>query len=173
MDNKSKSQNLLILNNIRSCYNVGACIRICDSLNTGVIFQGITPYPIIKNDTRLPYIASKTHLKISKSATESINNVYFNYFATTTEAIEYVKNNNITLYTLETGVKNSYNIFDTNKLRVIRPFALVIGNEKQGVESEYLEFSKACFYIPMLGKNKSLNVSTAAAVALYHLVFNS
>lgn len=169
MDFKTEHQNFLILNNVRSCYNVGACMRVCDSINIGIIFQGITPYPINKKDKRLPYVANKTHLKIKKTATESINNVYFKYFVTPNDTIKYLKKNNIELYTLETNIDNSKNLFN-NKLVVKSPFALVVGNEKRGVDYKYVKSSKACFYIPMLGKNKSLNVSTAAAVAMYQLI---
>lgn len=48
-----------------------------------------------------------------------------------------------------------------------KPICLVLGSERHGVPDSLLERCDGSFHIPMLGQNSSLNVATAAAIALY------
>ena len=50
------------------------------------------------------------------------------------------------------------------------PLALIVGNEVKGVSCKALASADKLVQIPMLGKHKSLNVASAAAVALYAIV---
>ncbi len=168
MEAKKEPQNFLILNNIRSAENVGALFRICDSSNVNLIIQGYSPHPKVERDTRLPYVINKDTQKITKTATESINNVKFSYFESEQDVINFVKSQNLNLYSLEEGKPNSINIF--NNFHVETPFALVVGNEKNGVSDYFLENSKKILCIPMLGTNNSLNVAVCAGIALYKLI---
>jgi len=47
--------------------------------------------------------------------------------------------------------------------------ALVIGDENSGISEEILSQCKKQVHITMFGKNSSMNVSQAAAIALYEL----
>ena len=60
--------------------------------------------------------------------------------------------------------KNAVSLFDIDFTKKI---ALVFGNEKRGVSHEAELLADETFYIPMRGMIQSLNVSVAAAVALY------
>lgn len=168
MEIKNKPQSFLVLNNIRSAENVGACFRICDSCNVSLFLQGITPHPKIEGDTRLPYVCDSDLKKITKTATESINNVEFVYKEKPQEVIDYLALRNVCIYCLETNIKKSKNILTLNS--VYKPFALVVGNENNGIEKCYLDKCEETFFIPMFGKNNSLNVAVSSAVALYKLI---
>lgn len=53
---------------------------------------------------------------------------------------------------------------------VEKPIVLIIGAENRGISAEVLEFvAPAIFHLPLYGKNSSLNVAQAAAIALYHI----
>lgn len=169
MATTAKPHSFLVLNNVRSAFNVGSCFRICDSLNIGLILQGITPYPKVKNDLRLPYVAQNATNKIKKTATESIDNIWFKYFSEATMIINYLNANKVPIYVLENNKTSSKNLF-LNIKSIKKPFALVVGNEVEGVEDSFLNVCKKTVYLPMYGKNKSLNVSSAAAVALYSII---
>lgn len=50
------------------------------------------------------------------------------------------------------------------------PFALIMGNEGQGVRSEILEMTDKNLYIPIKGQAESLNVAVAAGILMFHLL---
>ncbi|MBP7859786.1 hypothetical protein KA001_02410 [Patescibacteria group bacterium] len=169
MDISKTQNNYIVLNNVRSAYNVGSIIRLCDALGFDLILQGITPYPKIEEDTRLPYVQEKITKLLSKTATESINNVNIKYFFWEEDVVMHLDELNIPIYCLETNIKNSVNVFDLEKKDIKTPFALVAGNEVTGVDEFFLSNCAKCFFVPQYGKNKSLNVGFALAVAAYVL----
>lgn len=166
MATRKKKNNFIVLNNVRSAYNVGSIIRLCDALNFDLVLQGITPHPPQKHDKRLPYVQDKTYKLLCKTATESINNVAITYLEKEVDVLNYLKS--ITFYALEEGIKESESVFDFKKTR--SPFALIAGNEVAGVSKYFLSQCEKCLYIPQFGKNKSLNVGFALAVASYTLL---
>jgi len=163
--------NCFILNNIRSVYNVGSFFRIADALGWDLIFQGYTPHPRVKNDTRLPYIIRKDEDQIKKTAVKTFSKIRWNYFNTTLEVLEFLKSHNYNLYSLEEGVNRAVNLFNFKQIK--KPFALTLGNEVSGVEEDFLKKSIAVLNIPMCGTNNSLNVGVSAAVAAYNLHFSA
>jgi tRNA G18 (ribose-2'-O)-methylase SpoU len=46
---------------------------------------------------------------------------------------------------------------------------LVVGHEREGVSRELTSLTDQTIHIPMFGQGKSLNVSVATAIALYHI----
>jgi len=55
-------------------------------------------------------------------------------------------------------------------LKATGKIALVVGNEKYGIDKTVLDMVDGVFHIDMYGKNSSMNVSQASAIALYQLV---
>jgi tRNA G18 (ribose-2'-O)-methylase SpoU len=53
------------------------------------------------------------------------------------------------------------------------PVLLVVGNEQQGVSDFLLQWCHQSIHLPMLGMNTSMNVSFAAAIAVYDLLNKS
>ena len=71
---------IIIAHNIRSTHNVGSIMRSSEGFGVKkIIFSGYTPYPKLKNDSRLPHIAKKIHQQISKTALGAEELVDFSY----------------------------------------------------------------------------------------------
>ena len=161
--------NYIVANNIRSAYNIGSLFRLADSLNMSLILQGISPYPRITNDTRPEYAIEKQENKIKKSAVRTFSYVDYKYFKTTKQTLNFLKKSDICIYSLENDLRAGIDLFSLTNNSIKSPYALVLGNEVEGVSKEFLERSEKILYIPMYGKNNSLNVSVSAGIALYIL----
>ena len=62
-------------------------------------------------------------------------------------------------------------LYDMNLAHLPTPICLVFGSEDMGVPSEVCN-SELCFTIPQPGVLRSLNVSSAASIAMWHTVCN-
>lgn len=164
--NASAREIILILDNIRSAHNVGAILRSADVFGVKRAYCcGITPHPQQEGDERLPYIASRAHKMIAKTALGAEHTVKTSHFTTTKRAVAVAKQAKYHIYALEQA-KNSRLL---GKFRPEYPCALVLGNEVDGVDQKILAFAEEIIEIPQLGQKESLNVSVAAGIALYHL----
>ena len=81
------------------------------------------------------------------------------------EALEWLKNNNINIFTAQ--LQDSEWYYNTN---MAAPTAIVMGTESTGLTDFWREASNAKIKIPMLGELDSLNVSVSAAVLCYEAV---
>ena len=157
---------ILILNDIRSTYNVGNIFRTADIFKVECIFIcGYTPAPININDTRLPHIAKKLDKQISKVALGAEKYVDFEVFNDVKDAVNKAKSLNYNIACLEQH-SQSVKIHDyilTNNL------ALVLGNEVTGVEDWTINNCNVILEIEQYGQKESLNVANATAIALYAL----
>ena len=151
----------LILNNIRSAYNVGAIFRTADAAGVKKIFLcGISPYPAENSQSEITD-------KIGKTALGAEKMVSWEKCKQTWRLMGKLKAEGVSLVAIE-QTKNSKNIF---KFKPIFPLALVLGNEVRGLSKKILSYADKVVEIPMLGKKESLNVSVAAGIALYQLKF--
>lgn len=167
---KNNRNIVLILDNIRSCHNVGSLFRTAEGLGLKEIYLcGITPYPKITNDSRLPHLISKITKKIDKTALGSINLIDYYYSENSFNVINKLKKKGYKIFSLEQDPRSQY--LDQAKIN-FKNIALVVGNEVSGVDLNILEQSDLIIEIRMLGKKESLNVVQAAAMALYNLTFN-
>ena len=157
---------VLILDNLRSGYNVGAILRIAETSNCSKVCTcGITPSPgLLNNDTKL----------LQRTACGAENIVNIEYYNTTKDCISYYKQNGYYMYALEEGIQNipstpycHLNISDTINYNGI---ALVIGAEMVGINKEVLTLCDECIEIPMLGLKTSLNVSTATSIVVFEIM---
>lgn len=159
---------VIILNDVRSCYNVGSIFRTADAVGVNEIaLCGITPYPRVKNDTRSEKVIINNTKMIHKTALDAEESVMFQHFETTLEAIKYYSENNYQVIALENKVPNTQNIFTFKPNSKI---ALVVGSETDGLDTDILNKSDATIEIPMHGIKNSLNVSVATGIALYSLI---
>lgn len=159
---------VLILDNIRSCYNVGSIFRTADGLGVSHIYlSGYTPYPLMTNDERLPHIAVKLDKSIAKTSLGAEKYIEWTYSQDVKDVILKLKNEGFTIICLE-QTPNSVDIknlkLNSNKI------ALVLGNEVLGVDDNIIQLSDICLEIPMKGRKESFNVSVAAAIACYELI---
>lgn len=144
----------IVLDNIRSSYNVGSVFRSSDSaLVEEVLLCGFTPAPPRK--------------EVHKTALGADESVPWRYFATTLEAIEYKKNQDYKIVALEL-TENAKDYSDLSKEDF--PLCIVVGNEISGISDEVLALCDFAIEIPMYGVKHSLNVSVSAGIAIYEAV---
>jgi 23S rRNA (guanosine2251-2'-O)-methyltransferase len=157
---------ILILGDIRSTHNVGSILRSADCFGvTKILFAGYTPYPIIPNDERLPHLVNKITTSIHKTALGAENNIEIKVFEDTASAIASAKSDGYLVVALE----QSPNSTPLGEFKFDHPLALLLGNEVHGLTRQTLDSCDMIIEIPQYGKKESLNVATAAAIALYAL----
>ena len=142
---------ILILENIRSLYNVGSIFRTADALVVEAIYTvGYTPHP--------------PRPEIEKTALGATRTVPNQHFDTIQEAVAAARDLGRKIAVLEIATE-SRSIFEMTPDDF--PLALIIGNEITGVSATSLELSDIALEIPMLGSKHSLNVAVATGVALF------
>ncbi|OGG06377.1 MAG: hypothetical protein A3F83_11900 [Candidatus Glassbacteria bacterium RIFCSPLOWO2_12_FULL_58_11] len=143
----------LVLENLRSSFNVGAIFRSCESARVEkLITCGITAHP-----------PNEKVLKTSMGAWEFVPH---EHVASAGEAIEKLKAQGLPLFALETTSK-SVSLYRT---KIPRPVALILGNEALGLSRETLAAADRIIEIPLLGYKNSLNVSVALGIALFEIL---
>lgn len=158
----------VIAHNIRSTHNVGAIFRTCEGFGVKkIILSGYTPYPrLVKNDPRLPHIADKLTGQIHKTALGAETMVPYEYYEQLdTWLCGNEEGENLPIIALEQAP-------DSVSLRDYTPpakFALLLGEEVDGIDPHYLRYCQDIVEIPMQGEKESFNVSVAAGIALYAL----
>ncbi len=155
---------ILVLDNIRSLYNVGAILRTADACNIeSVVICGMTGTEEMKNPTLAKLNQSLG--KISKTAIGAENTVKWFY---KNNCLEYLKKLSTTHQIVSLELTSNAKIY--NQIDYKFPLALVVGHEIKGVDKDIINLSNQTIMLPMMGKKNSLNVSVATGVALYHLV---
>lgn len=157
----------LLLDNIRSTYNVGSIFRTAEGLGVKqIILTGYTPYPMYSGDTRLPHLAEKITKQIHKTALGAEKIVHFRYFETVDD---FLSINTLPLVALEQS-ECSIKLGDFTS---DKDFVLILGEEVHGIENSLLDKCETVLEIPMKGEKESFNVSVAAGIALYALTHHS
>lgn len=157
---------ILIAHNIRSCHNVGSLLRTADGFGIERVYlTGYTPYPLTKNDPRMPHIASKVSDQIHKTALGAENSVDWSREEEVLNLIRNLKTDGFLILALEQTSK----AVDISAYMPPQKVALIVGNEVEGIEKDILKSCDAHLHIPMRGKKESFNVATAAGIALYAL----
>jgi len=144
---------VVILNDLRSAFNVGNIMRTAECLGLEkIIFCGYTPTP--KN----------RKVKETSMGTHSFLN--WQHRADIIPLLEEYKKLGWDIYGLET-TSNAKDIFTFN---VPEPAVIILGNEAHGIPRKVLEFCDGIIRIPTGGWKNSLNVGVAFAVAGYELL---
>lgn len=158
----------IVLDNIRSCYNVGAIMRSMGFFGfNSLIAIGSTPYPQIKKDIRPRYIIDKNTQQIAKTALGAEKYIDVFYYEFDHEFYHSLESNDI-LISLEQDSKAIY-MHDIVTIDWPRKTYIVLGSEDKGVSPYLLEKSNSIVEITGLGQKESLNVSSAAAMALFYI----
>lgn len=146
---------IVVLENIRSAYNVGSVFRTADAFLLEAIY--ITGYT-----------CTPPHKEIKKTALGAEDTVSWKHFGNATQAIEDLKELGYTVYAVEQAV-NSFSLqaVDFNKIGKV---AVILGNEVTGVEQSTIAQCDGVIEIPQLGMKHSLNIGTAAGVVLWEIV---
>lgn len=148
----------IILDNIRSTFNVGAIFRTSDGAGISKIHLcGITPPP--------------THQKVHKTALGAETNIAYEKHPNTLELVRKFKAAGKRIWALE-KTNLSVPIHQVRLEKNDPGTILVVGNEIIGIDPDVLEICDSQLHIPMAGIKKSLNVAVAFGIAVYDLMDN-
>lgn len=157
---------ILILDNIRSFHNVGSLLRTAEAFGvTNIIACGITPHMRVPYDARLPHVIMRAERQLAKTALGAEKIVKFKYCETAAEAIAHL-DPKITVY----GLEQAENSVDITSKVFPDSWALVLGNEVEGLEPDTMKTVTEIIEIPQTGNKESLNVTVAAGIGLYALL---
>lgn len=144
----------VIVDNIRSAYNVGSIFRTADSAGVRHVYlTGYSPAP--------------THRKVAKTALGAEDSVPWSRAPDIDELIDDLKTEGTAIVALERA-ENAVTFDSFTEADF--PLALLLGNEVAGVPERLLEKVDAVLSLPQYGVKTSLNVSVAFGVAAYGLV---
>ena len=147
----------LILEDIRSAYNVGAIFRTADATGVAKVFLiGYTPAPTDR--------FGRVQAEIEKTSLGASATMPWEQVATTKEIIERLQVDGVTVVAVEQD-KRSVSIKGWKEPDLV---AYIVGNEVEGVQPDSLDLVDVIVELPMLGQKESLNVSVTAGVVLYH-----
>lgn len=146
---------VIVLDDVRSLYNVGSVFRTGDAFRVEAIYLcGITACP--------------PHPEIHKTALGGEDSVRWRYFATAQEAVASLHEEGYFVYAIE-QVEGSTKLQDLT-LDSSRRYAVVLGNEVKGVHQEVVDACDGCLEIPQFGTKHSLNVSVATGIVAWQFV---
>ena len=143
---------VVVLDDVRSMYNIGSVFRTCDAFRVEAVFLcGICQTP--------------PSTEIHKTALGAEDSVSWQYFKTAAEAVAALRENGYTVFSVE-QVEHSTKLQSFVPQRA-RKYAVVLGNEVKGVHQEVVDASDGCLEIPQLGTKHSMNVSVTAGIVIY------
>jgi len=149
-----KTPVVVILDNIRSCNNIGSVFRTSDALLIEKIFLcGITATPPNK--------------EIHKTALDAEKSVSWEYFEHTGDAVLKLKDEGYRIYAVE-QVENSILLPEFQPGNAGK-LALVFGNEVKGVKQEVVNMCDGSIEIPQYGTKHSFNISVSAGIVLWDI----
>lgn len=161
---------IVVLDDVRSLYNVGSVFRSCDAFRVEAVYLcGITATP--------------PNAEIHKTALGGEDSVDWEYFKTTEEAVEKLKEKGYFVYSIEQveGSTKLQNLPDAHQKIFRKPseqekqensslptgYAVIFGNEVKGVKQDVVDMSDGCLEIPQFGTKHSLNVSVTAGIVVW------
>ena len=142
----------LVLDHVQSPFNVGAILRTAAALKVEHLW--------LVGDT-----ASPTNAKTAKTALGSQRYLDWTWHDTAADAVAAAREDGWRIV----GVELADDAVPLPDLAVDGPVALMIGHEDRGLSPTSLALCDAVAFIPQLGRIGSLNVATAAAIALYEV----
>ncbi|MBR6975262.1 MAG: RNA methyltransferase [Bacteroidaceae bacterium] len=160
---------IVVLDDVRSMYNVGSVFRTADAFRVEAIYLcGITAQP--------------PHPEIHKTALGAEDTVAWQHFPTALDAVNTLKQQGYTIFSIEQCEGSTQLNELDSQLSTLNPklsalnsklstvnskYALILGNEVKGVHQEVVDASDGCIEIPQFGTKHSLNVSTTAGIVIW------
>ena len=142
----------VVLDNVRSMHNIGSIFRTSEGFAVEHLYLcGISAQP--------------PHREIEKTALGATNSVDWIYFADAVEAIHDLKNNGYRIIAIEQAenstMLNEFTPAENEK------YALIFGNEVNGVSDEVMALADGCIEIPQFGTKHSFNIVVSAGIVLW------
>jgi len=152
----------LLLDDISDPLNVGSIFRIADAMAMDRLYLcGDTAYP-----------PNKT---LHRTARSTERHVHFEHHQDATALADQLKNETVMLIALEItdssidiGSEEFASLFEKGLTTSLAP-CLILGSESTGISQPLLDRAELCVHIPMLGRNSSMNVAAATAIACFEL----
>jgi tRNA G18 (ribose-2'-O)-methylase SpoU len=142
----------VVLDNVRSMHNIGSIFRTADGFAVEqVCLCGITAQP--------------PHREIEKTALGATLSVNWTYYDTPLQAVEQLRQQGYQIIAVEQAENSTMlNEFtpDPNQ-----KYALIFGNEVNGVSDEVMQAIDACIEIPQFGTKHSFNIAITAGIVLW------
>jgi len=149
-----KTPIVVVLDNIRSCNNIGSVFRTSDALLIEKIYLcGITATP--------------PNNEIRKTALDAEKSVDWEYFEDTGEVVRYLQGSGYKVYAIEQVENSIYlpNFIPKEKEKI----AVVFGNEVKGVKQSVVNICDGCIEIPQYGTKHSYNISVSTGIVLWDI----
>ena len=145
---------IVVLDDVRSLYNVGSVFRSGDAFRiTAVYLCGITACP--------------PNAEIHKTALGGEDSVDWKYFERTEDAVEELHRDGYFVYSIE-QVEGSTKLQNLNLNTASgNGYAVIFGNEVKGVKQNVVDMSDDCLEIPQFGTKHSLNVSVTSGIVMW------
>lgn len=142
----------VVLDNVRSLHNVGSAFRTSDAFRLEkIILTGITGTP--------------PHREIEKTALGATNSVTWIHEESTASAVKSLKENGYTIVIIEqTDSSQPLQQFDIKR---DQKYALVFGNEVNGVSDDVIPLGDVAIEIPQHGTKHSLNISVCLGIVAW------
>ncbi len=148
---------VVVLDNVRSMHNVGAVFRTADAFIVNkIVLCGITPQP--------------PHREIHKAALGATESVDWIYDKNISAALQNLKNENYKIIGIEQT--STSEIMTDYAINREEKYALVLGNEVDGLSDEALSIYDTFLEIPQLGTKHSLNVSVCGGIVMWEFFKN-
>jgi tRNA G18 (ribose-2'-O)-methylase SpoU len=143
----------VVLDNIRSAFNVGSIFRTSDAGAVAHIHLcGYTAHP--------------PNVKLAKTALGASDYVPWTHYEKTADAIAQLKADGVQVVAIEvTPDAVPHTAYDWPQ-----PVAIVFGNEVTGIAPEILELCDAAVRIPMHGHKNTINVASAFGIVAYEVI---
>jgi len=153
LHNVNKLPVYVLLDSIRSNYNVGSIFRTSDGAMIEKLYLcGYTPHPPKK--------------EILKTALGSTDSVKWEYVKSAKEVVLKLKSEGVKICALElTSKSKHYSEVEPGNF----PMCLIVGNEITGVSQELIDLCDFSLEIPQYGIKQSLNVAVAYGISIFEL----
>jgi 23S rRNA (guanosine2251-2'-O)-methyltransferase len=148
---------IVVLDDVRSMHNVGAVFRTSDAfIVEKIILCGITPKP--------------PHREIHKAALGATESVDWIYEESIEEALKNLKKENYQIIGVEQTTSSAS--LEKFKIEKTENYAIVFGNEVDGLTESALPLYDYFLEIPQMGTKHSLNVSVCGGIVIWEFFRN-
>jgi len=143
---------VVVLDNVRSMHNIGSIFRTADGFALEkIVLCGITAQP--------------PHREIEKTALGATQSVEWVYYPETVNAVDELSTLGYEIIAIEQARNSTMlNAFTPDKTK---KYALIFGNEVEGVNEEVMAKIDGCIEIPQFGTKHSFNITVAAGIVFW------
>ena len=143
---------VLVLDNVRSMHNIGSIFRTSDCFAVEkLLLCGITAQP--------------PHREIEKTALGATQSIEWEYYERVSDAIRDLKDSGYTIIAIEQA--ESSVMLTEHSPQTSHKYALVFGNEVEGVSDDAMRMADECIEIPQFGTKHSFNIVVSAGIVLW------